>query len=102
MLSPAQRAYILFAIFLTGIHFLLAAFIVRIDPTTFYGFWSGVKHAYFLMQNALIGLFTERLSWAPVHSSGYQWGVITGALLVPGMIKVAFEILAAVLEGWRR
>lgn len=102
MLSPAQRAYILFAVFLTGIHFLLAALIVRIDPTASYGFWSGVKHGYFIMQNAIIGIFTGRLFWAPIHSSGYPWGVIAGSLLVPGMIKGAFEILAVIIECWRR
>ncbi len=102
MLSSAQRAYILFVFFFAGLHFLLAALIARIDPVTAYGFWSGVKHGYFFIQNAIIGIFTGRLSWAPVHSSGYRWGVIAGAVLVPGMIKVAFEILAALLEGWRR
>ena len=102
MLSPAQRAYILFAVFLTGIHFLLAALIARIDPMASYGFWSGVKHGYFIVQNAIIGIFTGRLFWAPIHSSGYPWGVIAGSLLVPGMIKGAFEILAVIIECWRR
>jgi hypothetical protein len=102
MFTPAQRLYILFLFTLVAIMFLLAAYTAWIDPLVTYGFWSGVKHGFFAVQNGFIGLFSGRDYYAPLHNSWYRWGYWVGMFLIPGFLRVCFEVLGIFLEEWLR
>lgn len=98
MFTPAQRVYFLFLFIITLIMFILAGYTAWIDPTVTYGFWSGIKHGFFGLQNGIIALFSGREYYAPLHTTGYRWGYWIGLFLIPGLIKIVFEVLGAIVE----
>ena len=102
MFTPAQRLYFLFLSALVAIMFLLAAYTAWIDPAHTYGFWGGIQHGFFAVQNGFIGLFSGRDYYAPLHTGWYRWGFWAGMFLIPGAIKVCFEVLGVVVESWVR
>lgn len=102
MFTPAQRVYFLFLFILTFIMFILAGYTAWIDPAITYGFWSGIKHGFFAMQNGIIGLFSGREYYAPQQTGWYRWGYWVGLFLIPGIIKIIFEVLGAVVEVMMR
>ena len=102
MFTPAQRLYFMFLFMLVLIMFILAAYTAWIDPATTYGFWPGIKHGFFAVQNGFIGLFTGREYYAPLFRSGYRWGYWVGLFLIPGLIKLVFEVLGIVVGEWLR
>jgi hypothetical protein len=102
MFTPAQRLYFLFLFVLVLILFVLAAYTVWIDPSVEYGFWSGIKHGFFAVQNGIIGLFTGREFYAPQHTNGYRWGYWAGLFLIPGLLRIGFEVLEVLVVEWLR
>lgn len=98
MFTPAQRVYFLFLFVLTVIMFILATYIAWIDPTITYGLRGGIKHGFFAVQNGIISLFSGREYYAPLHTGWYRWGYWIGLFLIPGLIKIILEILAAIVE----
>lgn len=93
--------FVLFVIVIAGLLFALAAYVAWIDPGKTYGFWAGIKHGFFMVQNGIIGLFTGREYWAPLHTRAYSWGFYTGLLIVPGMVRLVSEIVTEIVRGWR-
>lgn len=102
MFTPAQRLYLMFLFVLVMIMFILAANVAWIDPEQTYGFGGGIKHGFFAVQNGIIGLFTGREYEAPLHTKGYRWGYWLGLFLIPGLIKVFFEIFGLIVVEWLR
>lgn len=102
MFTPAQRVYFLFLFVLTLIMFILAGYTAWIDPAITYGFGGGIKHGFFGVQNGIISLFSEREYYAPLHTGAYLWGYWVGLFLIPGIIKIIFEVLGAVVEVMMR
>ncbi len=102
MFTPAQRLYFLFLFVLAFIMFILAAYTAWIDPAITYGFWPGIKHGFFAVQNGFIGLFSGREYYAPLVTGGYRWGYWIGLFLIPGIIRIVFEVLGVLVEHWLR
>lgn len=98
MFTPAQRVYFLFLFVIAAIMFILAGYVAWINPIENYGFWSGIKHGFFAMQNGIIGLFSGREYYAPLQTGWYRWGYWIGLFLIPGIIKIIFEVLGAIVE----
>ena len=78
------------------------AYTAWIDPAITYGFWPGIKHGFFAVQNGFISLFTGREYYAPLVTSGYRWGYWIGLFLIPGLIRLVFEVLGIVVGEWLR
>ncbi|MBK7476560.1 MAG: hypothetical protein IPN74_13445 [Haliscomenobacter sp.] len=102
MLTSTLRTYIAFVALFSAVLFLLAWFTAWINPSIQYPFWGGVKHGYFAIQNGIIGLFTGRHIWAPMHTRGYSWGFGVGVFLVPGVVKFCFDLLGEIWGGEKR
>lgn len=79
--------------------FVIAYFYVLISSEQQYGFWSAMAHGFFVVQNGILSLFDGREVWAPLNTGWwYSIGYTVGMVLVPGFVRLVFEILVEVVR----
>ncbi len=98
---PNKQLYWIYTITWVSAIFLTAWFGARINPARDYGFFSGLWHGLFAVQNWIYSWFDGRLIFARNYelSAGYKWGWLIGMFDVVAVKSFLFRFGLTILKG---